>query len=110
MEMVIGLVAQLIPLAFLCALISVPVFYSRYRRVVTPKQELPVLRYVAIVFGFAAVAYFAGAMLGIFAACSFAAAGNLCGLFGVFGVGPLAAAASLFFTARYLTQRARRAP
>lgn len=38
----------------------------------------------------------AGSMIGVFAACSGANPGNLCGLHGVFGAGPLATGIALF--------------
>lgn len=51
----------------------------------------------------------AGTFLGIAVACSPADAGNLCGLMGVYGVGPLLSAAAIFLYARSWARNARRA-
>ena len=49
-----------------------------------------------------------GTMLGIVAACSPASAGNLCGLAGVFGIGPLTAALAMVVYAHRWASDARR--
>lgn len=109
MERLIGVLTPVIPLLFLGALVSVVVFYAGYRNAPEPKQSLSILRYIGLTVGAAVVGFFVGTMAGIFAACSSASSGNLCGLFGVFGVGPIASALAIFFTARTLTRQARRA-
>lgn len=50
-----------------------------------------VLRQVAVVAGLGAAGFAVGTALGIAAFCSSADGGNLCGLGGVFGTGPLLA-------------------
>ena len=49
---------------------------------------------IAVLLGFAA--YFVGAMAGIFAACSSPKAGNLCGIWGALGTGPLLSGLALW--------------
>jgi hypothetical protein len=54
-----------------------------------PKTGTHFPRFVVVVAAIGVAAFVAGAALGIAAFCSFAGSGNLCGLGGVFGVGPL---------------------
>ena len=79
--------------AFVLGILSVLYFYLRAS---LKKIEKPsALKY----FGIAALVtigtYIIGAGVGIFIFCSFIESGNLCGLFGVFGVGPLVSGFSL---------------
>lgn len=98
------------PLALLAALISVPIYYLTYRLAPEPKQRLSAARYVLVTLGVGASAYVVGTIVGISAACSPADAGNLCGLAGVFGVGPLLSAVAIVFYAHSWARNARRAP
>jgi hypothetical protein len=98
------------PLVLLGALISVPIYYLVYRYAPEPKKEVSLVRYVLISLSVAALAYVIGAGVGIAAGCSSASAGNLCGLVGVLGVGPLSAAAAVFLYAHFGAKNARRAP
>ncbi|MGH7532383.1 MAG: hypothetical protein ACREL4_03730 [Gemmatimonadales bacterium] len=109
METLIRVLTPVIPLLFLGALIAVPVFYVGYRKAPEPKQALSILRYIALTAVAGIAGYVVGTMAGIFAACSSEASGNLCGLIGVFGVGPLVSALAIFLTARHLTRAAQRA-
>ena len=54
-------------------------------------QGSSVLRYILMVFAIGIAGYVAGTALGIAAFCSSERSGNLCGLGGVFGAGPLLA-------------------
>jgi hypothetical protein len=54
-----------------------------------PRKDASRLRYVLVVLAIGVVAFVAGTALGIAAFCSDPSSGNLCGLGGVFGVGPL---------------------
>lgn len=56
-----------------------------------PKKVVSLLRYGLIVLVVGVLAFVVGTALGIAAFCSFESSGNLCGLGGVFGVGPLLA-------------------
>jgi hypothetical protein len=98
------------PIALLAAVVSLPVFYMTYRRAPEPKRQLSAVRYVALAFLAGALAYVAGTTVGILAACSSANAGNLCGLTGVFGVGPVLAAGAITTYGYLSTRNARRAP
>ena len=98
------------PIALLAALISIPIWYLTYRSAPEPKKPLPVARYVLLTLVVGAVAFVVGTIVGTSVACSPANAGNLCGLAGVFGVGPLLSAVAIFFYARSRARNARRAP
>jgi hypothetical protein len=98
------------PIALLAALIGVPIYYLTYRSAPEPKKPLSVARYVLIAIGVGVLAYVVGTIVGISAACSSESAGNLCGLVGVFGVGPLLSAVAIFLYAHSSTKNARRVP
>jgi len=95
------------PIALLAALIAVPIYYLNYHFAPEPKKKLSLLRYVLITLGVGALAYVIGTILGISAACSSESSGNLCGLAGVFGVGPLMSAMAVFFYAHSWSRKAR---
>lgn len=94
-------------LALFAAFIAVPLYYLSYRTAPEPKKALSLLRYVLSTLAAGAAGYVAGAAVGIAIACSSDGAGNLCGLAGVFGTGPLAAAIVMAIYARATTRRAR---
>lgn len=103
----LSLMLVLGPLALLGALVALAPIYRAYRRAPEPKHVLPLARYLFSSLGIGIVALMAGTLLGIAGACSGAGAGNLCGLAGVFGFGPLAAAVAIVAWASRLTRRAR---
>jgi hypothetical protein len=98
------------PLALLAALISLPIYCLIYRYAPEPKKQVSLMRYVIISLLVGALAYVIGAGVGIAAGCSSASAGNLCGLLGVLGVGPLLAAAAILLYAHSWAKNARRPP
>ena len=98
------------PIALLAAVVLLAAFYLTYRRAPEPKRQLSAVRYVALAFLAGAVAYVVGTAVGIWAACSSESAGNLCGLTGVFGVGPVLAAVAITAYGYLSTRHARRAP
>ena len=110
MSFALNTIISIGPLALLAALISVPVYYVIYRYAPEPKKEASLARYVFFSLSVAALAYVIGAAVGIAAGCSSASAGNLCGLVGVLGVGPLLAAVAVFLYAHSWSKNARRAP
>ena len=70
-------------------------FYALHcKRRPDPERRIPALAYALILLVCAIAGYFFGMIYGIDWACS-PPAGNLCGLTGVFIVGPLAAALSM---------------
>jgi hypothetical protein len=79
--MVIGLLLP--PIALAAALIS----YLCHRNRVEPERQVPAFLYTLALIIFGVVAGFAGMVEGNALACP--AAGNLCGLFGVFAAGPI---------------------
>lgn len=107
MNFAITAVMSVGPIALFAALVAVPIYYLIYRCAPEPKKHLSVARYVCMTLGVGALAYAVGAIAGIAVACS-GRAGNLCGLVGVFGVGPLLSAMAIFFYAHFRAKNARR--
>jgi hypothetical protein len=95
------------PIALLAALVAVPVYYLFYHFAPEPKKKLSLVRYVLVTLGVGALAYVVGTVVGISVACSSENSGNLCGLAGVFGVGPLMSAVAIFFYAHSWSRNAR---
>jgi hypothetical protein len=110
MDSAVGTLFSLAPLALLGAVVSVPVYYLVYRRAPEPKRPVSALGYVLVAFATGVGGYLAGTVLGIVVACSGGGAGNLCGLAGVFGAGPLVGGAAVVAYAHAWSRRARRAP
>jgi hypothetical protein len=110
MSSALGTVMSIGPIALLAALISVPIYYLTYRYAPQPKKRLSVVRYVLVALGVGASAYLVGTIIGISVACSSDNSGNLCGLAGVFGVGPLSSAVAIVLYAHAWAKNARRAP
>jgi hypothetical protein len=98
------------PILLLAALVAVPIYYVIYRHAPDPKKEVSAVRYVLVALAVGAVAYVIGTIVGVAAACSSESAGSLCGLVGVFGSGPLLAAAAIFGYAHFWAKNARQAP
>jgi drug/metabolite transporter (DMT)-like permease len=96
--------------ALLVALLSLPVYYLIYRHAPEPKKRRSLLRYLLVSLVVGAIAFVIGTMLGIFTACFPASAGNLCGLVGVFGIGPLTSALAMVVYAHHWARDARRIP
>lgn len=80
---VVGPVA--LSLGLLVALACCVIYLSTARS----RKSASVLRYILVAVALGAVAFVTGTALGIAAFCSSGNSGNLCGLGGVFGVGPL---------------------
>jgi hypothetical protein len=106
----LGIIMSTGPIALLAALISVPIQYTIYRHAPEPKKQLPVTRYVLMTLLIGASAYVVGTVAGISAACSSPSAGNLCGLIGLFGFGPLLSAVAISTYAHSRARNARRMP
>ena len=88
------------PMALIAALAAAVIYYLSYRDAPRRTGRASVVRYFALALGVGAAGYLLGAVLGIWAACSPTNAGNLCGLVGLFGVGPLLAAIAIWLYAR----------
>jgi hypothetical protein len=71
------------------------IFLYRQHCLARPKHRIPALVYVAIILVCAAVAYLFGMIFGNEFACSSPSSGNLCGLAGVFIIGPLVSACAI---------------
>ena len=83
-------------LVLLGGLLATIYFYGKLRKGSGPGPAPAFVRYfgVAILIGIAG--YVAGTAIGIYFACSVPAAGDLCGLYGALGAGPLLAGVALF--------------
>jgi hypothetical protein len=88
----------------------VPLYYLSYHYAPEPKKQVAVVRYVLMTLVVGALAYLIGTIAGVWAACSSARAGNLCGLAGVLGVGPILSAIAVVIYAHFWARDARRAP
>jgi hypothetical protein len=71
------------------AIVFAVVLYARHRRLIEAEGRVPIVAYVLAAIIFAGIAGFCGMLWGVRVACP--EAGNLCGLFGVFVTGPIAA-------------------
>lgn len=94
------------PLTLLAGVVGAIGIYLLYRPVLEPERR-SFLRYIAISAGAGFVGYWIGTAIGIGIACMPENAGNLCGLIGVFGVGPLVAGVAIFAYACYWASQAR---
>ena len=93
---------------FVLGAVAVVVLYVRNRGRLSPESVPSVARYFGIGVVVAILGYVAGTAIGIFGACFSENTGNLCGLYGVFGVGPLVSGISLFLYGLQVSWRARR--
>ncbi len=98
------------PLALIASFAVALIYYLSYRDAPEPKRHPSVAAFIAVALGLGAAAYLIGTTLGISAACSSVDAGNLCGLVGVFGAGPLLSAVAIILYAHSWAKNARRAP
>jgi hypothetical protein len=101
MDSLLNVLITIGPIALLGALISAVAYYIAYHFAPEPKKNASVVRYVLMVFAAGGSAFVAGAAIGISVFCSSDKAGNLCGLGGVFGLGPLLSGAAIFLYARF---------
>jgi hypothetical protein len=85
------------PISLLVALLAIPIYYVSYRSALEPKKDVSLTRYAGMSLLAGTVAFIVGTILGVWIACSPADAGNLCGLSGFFGVGPLLSAAAILY-------------
>jgi len=90
----------------LIALVAAFVLYARYAGRVEPERRVRFLAYFFLILVAGGIAGFAGTVKGVGIACP--KAGNLCGLFGFFVTGPIAAALAIFAVALVLTFIPRR--
>lgn len=98
------------PPVFGLALLLLPVFYLTWRAAPQPKKPLSLLVFLLLSLGAGVLAFALGMTAGIFIACSVEKPGNLCGLVGVFGLGPLLSGIVIAGVAYVLSRNAKRAP
>jgi hypothetical protein len=78
------------PLWLVLAIGSPVYFYKRHRKLIEPERRVSAVAYTLVVIICGGIAGFLGVALGTGWACSGPGAGNQCGLFAVFVVGPIA--------------------
>lgn len=94
--------------SLLVGLLAMFYFYVSCRKAFPPERAPSIVRYFGVGLLIGLGAYIASAAIGIYSACSSPAAGDLCGLYGVFGVGPLVAGIALFLYGVSWRKRATR--
>jgi hypothetical protein len=110
MEFLMRFVMTLGPPVFGLALILLPVFYLSWRAAPEPKKPLSLMTFLLLSLGAGVLAFMVGMATGIFIACSVRNPGNLCGLVGVFGLGPLLSGIVIAGVTYVLSRNAKRAP
>lgn len=110
MDVLIRAVMTAGPPVFGLALILLPVFYLSWRAAPQPKKSLSLLVFLLLSLGAGVLAFWLGMAAGIFIACTVEKPGNLCGLVGVFGLGPLLSGIVIAGVAHRLSRNAKRAP
>lgn len=92
------------PLVLLAGLIAVVAIYVMHRST-SGGPRVALKRYAALTLGAGIAGFCAGSALGIGIACFSTNASNLCGLVGIFGLGPLLSGAAMVLTAVLLIRR-----
>ena len=80
----------------LLSIVSLPIFYIIYRDSPKPKRDGPLALLIVGSLGAGFVAFKIGNDIGIAVGCAIPGSGNLCGLVGFIGLGPLFAGAAIF--------------
>jgi hypothetical protein len=104
-------------IALIVAALVSPVFavgfaiycYWRYRKGPQPKRPFHIAGLILALLVAAPVFYWLGSGLGISVACSSTTSSNLCGLFGFFVLGPIAAALAIIIASKIWLSHARKA-
>ncbi len=95
--------------AALTGIVATLLLYFIYPRTAGAESGLTFWRYLGASLVAAGIGYGAGAAIGIVVACSTPKGGNLCGLMGIFGLGPLLAGIAMFGYACYQIAADRKA-
>lgn len=107
METAFRVLFQVGPASVLVGAVAVILFYFLYPRAPQSGRKAGFGRYLGLSVIAGLIGYGAGAVIGIAVACSTPKGGNLCGLMGIFGVGPLLAGIAMFACAWYQLAAAR---
>jgi hypothetical protein len=99
-EDVFRLLYRIGPMALLTGIVATVLIYFIYAYVVGSERR-SFGRYLGASIIIGAIAYGIGAAIGVAIACSTPKGGSLCGLMGIFGLGPLLAGISMFAYACY---------
>ena len=106
MNTTLQIIMKIGPIVFLGALIALPFLYASYRSAPPPKKPPSVAQYVFLIFVFGVLAFLTGIYTGITMACEQKNAGNLCGLVGFLGTGPLFSGIAMLLVATIITRLA----
>jgi hypothetical protein len=101
METAFRVLFQIGPMSVLVGSIATVLAYFIYPRAPQSGRKLGFGRYLGLSVFAGLIGYGAGAAIGIVIACSTPEGGNLCGLMGIFGVGPLLAGMTMLAFACY---------
>lgn len=82
-------------IVLISGLLATILFYAGFRRS-SPAAAPAFIRYFGTVAVLALVAYFVGSAVGIYVACDSPGSGNLCGIWGALGVGPVLSGIALW--------------
>jgi hypothetical protein len=96
------------PFVLVVGLLGAVIGFRAWKRAPEPKRHPSASLYWVGVGLIGGVMFVGGAAVGILAACSSATSGNLCGLTGIFGVGPWLAGLNLAAYAWWWWRRACR--
>ena len=110
MQFLYSTVVSVGPAVLLLALIFMLIYFLSWRSAPEPKKHLSGWIYLLLCLVAAVPAFIAGTAAGIWLACSSPDSSNLCGLVGVFGLGPLLAGVAIWCCAYFLTKNAKQAP
>jgi hypothetical protein len=102
-------ILKLGPMVLLAGSVAMIVLYFSSRKASLSNRTPSFAAYIGVALFVGILAYAAGTATGIYMACSSADPGNLCGLYGVFGVGPMLSGLALFIYALFWANRARHA-
>ena len=84
------------PISLVAACAAAFRYFFRYKAVPEPKPRRSGVTLLAVVIGAAVFSWPIAAFVGVAAACSLPAAGNMCGLLGAIGFAPIVSAAAIF--------------
>jgi hypothetical protein len=105
MKFLYSTVVSIGPAVLLLGLVMIMVHFLNWRSAPEPKKkQLSGWRYLFLCLGAGVPAFVAGTAAGIWLACSSPDSGNLCGLVGVFCLGPLIAGVAIWSCAYFLTR------
>lgn len=105
-----SIIISLGPAVLMLGLVLMLVYFLKWRSAPEPKKPLSAWIYVMFCLVAAVPPFIAGTVTGIWLACSSPDSSNLCGLVGIFGLGPLLAGVAIWCCAYVLTRAPKEVP